>query len=220
MSQIPTTSNGSRSLEEIRNRDQRYFRPAYRYQDKEDDSSVNESVVCQTQDDISISDSLDRETILNVSDTVLNPSQLLITDSNVCPHCKKTFKNERGVKVHIGISHRLIANRLIVNKLTKKTKTTDLPSSQNIETEQRRKNTNDVIDKEDLVQRNIKQELDVQCSEWTKKFEDIQRNNVFNAVDFNLQAQLFVKFLYEANEKLPGPRHPAVKFYRMRKKRI
>lgn len=104
MSHIPTTSDWSRTLEGISNRDQRYFRPTYTYQNKEDDSTFNDSVVSQNVSSLSLSSN---EIITpNDPDTVSKPSKILTNLSNVCPLCDTSFKNKKGVKVHIGIVHR------------------------------------------------------------------------------------------------------------------
>ena len=53
---------------------------------------------------------------------------------------------------------------------------------------------------------------------WSTVFKNLLKENTMNIEDFDEAVGKFLNFLKNINAELPGPQHPAVKFYRMRKK--
>ena len=60
--------------------------------------------------------------------------------------------------------------------------------------------------------------LITECAEWERKFKEILTFvDTFDHDHLERTYSEFAKFLYSANERLSGPLHPAVKYYRLRK---
>src|SRR6202012_474235 len=59
---------------------------------------------------------------------------------------------------------------------------------------------------------------DSECKNWEKIFNVHENEEILNTANFNENIEKFQKFLFKANQRLPGPQHPSVKFYRLRQK--
>ena len=115
-----------------------------------------------------------------------------------CAECGQSFASERGLMTHRS-THAEIAN---VERLS----------------EEHRHDSNDEDDEEE-EERVMDEGLSDECARWLNKFSKIAENlHQFNLETFDAEYNAFADFLFGANQKLPGPLHPAVKMFRMRRK--
>lgn len=118
-----------------------------------------------------------------------------------CSLCSKSFKNPRGVNRHIASAHPAEANQRLVNGILKNNKSQE--------------QSQDICDSAS-TSNNIDDHLQNECKIWLNTLKKVLDNN---GDDFNTQTKEFLKFLHNTNKKMPGPIHPAVKFYRLRKEK-
>ena len=119
----------------------------------------------------------------------------------ICSICKNHFHSDRGLNVHIAKRHPIEMNRKRVLRLTSSTL-----SDEHI------KNDLDVVDS------TIEKAVD----SWYKRFNQLKQSiseTNFSCEKFDKLIKDFLDFLLESNNQLPGPKNPAIRFYRSRKKR-
>ena len=130
-----------------------------------------------------------------------------------CPHCGGYFQNERGINIHISRSHPDIYRSKISDKYnvpeTHQNHSSQLSGDEENNhrtTEQRSQirdnNINDTLTK-------YKTEL----TEWKNKFSEVLDDETFDSA-----VETFTSFLSTSINYLPGPKHPATKYYEARKK--
>ncbi|KAK9506882.1 hypothetical protein O3M35_008733 [Rhynocoris fuscipes] len=116
-----------------------------------------------------------------------------ISDRKTCEICKLTFKNERGLKVHTVKKHPLEANNMKVENILK----------------ERKKSPDN--------NQNVSPSLKTKTQEFTSLFQSLlNKREDLRLEEFEEAVNDFITFLRDANNALPGPQHPAVRFYRMR----
>lgn len=114
-------------------------------------------------------------------------------DNKVCPICGLSFKGDRGLGTHIAKKHPREANNstlrgIIKNAIGPKNGEGELPK--------------------------IKEDIAV----WSATFKNLLAQDSPNIPDFDEAIGKFLIFLKNINAELPGPQHPAVKFYKMKEK--
>lgn len=137
-------------------------------------------------------------------------------ESYKCKHCPRSFASKRGLKTHISRSHPIVANRISVNKIITRNK------CQNEDRETHASTVASSLRHRTSSDQNLEESAKDLASEvefWKQCFSIIENENVLNEEKFDDNINKFLKFLFESNQKLPGPTHPAVKFYRLRKKK-
>lgn len=111
-----------------------------------------------------------------------------------CQLCKQTFKNARGLRTHISRRHPAEADRLTLQGILKKSGKVKDPSQ---------------VENEDLAR---------QTTEWAGKFNTILSEcGELNKDEFDRAVGEFLSFLRKSNDLLPGPKHPAARYYKLRK---
>ena len=134
---------------------------------------------------------------LLITATPLPITDILITPTEprfLCPVCKQGFNSKRGLQTHLR-SHPVQANL------------TRLANQHNA-----------LQSVQQILSPEPRTDLSVQCNEWQRKFQTILNDmQNFSFDHFDQLLTSLSKFLFEANERLPGPQHPATKMYRMRK---
>lgn len=60
--------------------------------------------------------------------------------------------------------------------------------------------------------------LDSECKAWNDVFENHLNAETVDSASFDDDISKFQKFLFKANQRLPVPQHPSVKFYRIRQR--
>ncbi|KAJ6636213.1 hypothetical protein Bhyg_14801, partial [Pseudolycoriella hygida] len=106
-----------------------------------------------------------------------------------CNVCKQTFPTHRGMKTHRN-RHAKEANEETAARINS------------------RKEAIVSSDKNDTSGRisNDASKLESECKKWKDTFQSHLNNEVFNESEFDNDVTKFLKFLFEANAKMPGPR--------------
>lgn len=116
----------------------------------------------------------------------------------ICPECEQSFGTTRGLLTHRS-THAETANTARLN-------------------EEQRIDADDA-DEEEGEDEDIGYDLKAECDRWYSEFAKIAANlQAFDASRFNASFGEFAKFLFTANQELPGPQHPACRFYQMRQR--
>ena len=138
--------------------------------------------------------------------TSVTPSIDSQPNSVICPICNRSFSNQRGLDSHRSC-HAVEANNFRTNRLLNSL----IPSSEST--------APPVANNAPDPTSTTSPPLSAECDIWYHKFND-QLNNItsFSATQFDHNTAQFLKFLFKANERLPGPIHPQVKMYRMRRR--
>ena len=114
-----------------------------------------------------------------------------------CPECNQMFDNERAFVTH-RCTHAELANNARL-------------SDEHKEQPEEEENQED-------SESDSPNEFQEECSRWNDEFSKfVNEPQSFNLENFNATFNRFTTFLFEANQRLPGPLHPAVKMYRLRK---
>ena len=158
------------------------------------DSSVyeNENLNCDVQNNsnIDLEESQNNE-ISQISSTFHN-----------CTECGLSFISSRGLVIHKSKRHAYSSNKEKIHKI--------LSSNSKIH-----------VKLENQTESELSHPVDLQSeiNKWLNVFKDIYNNlGIFNPDIFDNQVDGFLQFLFESNSKLPGPKHPATRYYEMRKK--
>lgn len=114
----------------------------------------------------------------------------------------KTFPTKRGMNIH----------------RSRHAKEANSSTAKGISSRLNKSPTDDSDQKKDENNLN-KAGISSDCKKWGNVFCVHESNENFDERKFDKDIEDFLEFLYVANEKLPGPQHPAVKFYRLRKKK-
>lgn len=61
--------------------------------------------------------------------------------------------------------------------------------------------------------------LQTECNEWKKTFEEFENSEILDELTFDEKVASFQSFIFTANQRLPGPQHPSIKFYRLRQQK-
>ena len=127
-------------------------------------------------------------------------SDAAVQDTSIeCPVCQQRFHNQYSLAGHFP-SHPVEANLARLLPRHQETEVTD---------------ANQVIEPLTENQDQLRQD----CEQWYRAFDEMYHNLLnFNFDEFNRLYSKFASFLFEANQRLPGPVHPAVKWFRYRKK--
>lgn len=137
-------------------------------------------------------DILDEE----VTSTVQNDVNSTV-NSHSCTECGLCFNTSRGLVIHKSKRHAYSSNKNKIQQILK-----------NNTTENKALNCKEPPHSEVLHE----------VHHWQQVFENIYNNKKdFNSDEFDNKVSEFLNFLFEANCKLPGPTHPALRYYRMRK---
>lgn len=128
-------------------------------------------------------------------------------NSSICQSCGRSFGTARGLQIH-GYSHATVANTSSIARMTRSScnKTVVNSSVQKSSNVQQQETHYDSL-------------LQADVDKWKKTFENIKNHSPINTAEFDEAVASFLRFLVDSNERLPGPVHPAVKFYRLRKQR-
>ncbi|KAK9500774.1 hypothetical protein O3M35_001972 [Rhynocoris fuscipes] len=130
------------------------------------------------------SDSLDIPVV--VADT--------LSHATPCKICGLSFKNQKGLRIHIAKKHPAEANRLKLSSILQSDEPSDSPEPPDF----------DIKTEIDRFADNFKAILNVQGE--------------YSADEFDETVSKFLAFLRTANQSLPGPKHPAVRHYLQRRK--
>lgn len=117
-----------------------------------------------------------------------------------CKVCGQSF-SKQGLAVHMN-RHAKEANDHTTSRLRTRLGVTET--------------TEPTTNKKDEAKAN-KAELDSECRVWNDIFENCLNEEALDSASFDEKVSKFQKFLFKANQRLPGPQHPSVKFYRLRK---
>jgi len=124
-----------------------------------------------------------------------------------CPLCGQLCK-QRGVKIHIAKSvnpdHAEFHRQTLVDRYG-----SDVASTSE------RENFNKLPNQSN---NQINQQMQNEAKKYEELFRQLCNDNVCNK-DFQDCIANYINFLKECNTKLPGPKHPAIKFYQARKKK-
>ena len=156
--------------------------------------------------------STDEESITPINTSVSTNTEISSVASEVpCPHCGKFFVNSRGISIHISKYHPDLHRLKLVERQNTSSYTiwnsgesssTCKTSINNIPSKSHPVSVNDPLS-------NYKQQL----LHWKTKFDcDL------TDIEFDTLTNNFLQFLSEAIDYLPGPKHPARKYYALRKK--
>lgn len=118
-----------------------------------------------------------------------------------CNVCKKHFPTKKGMNIHRS-RHAKEANTTTTEKIISKLNPISKDESNNKESNEKLNAT-----------------IEADCKQWQNTFHMHENNDKLNEESFEKDIDLFLEFLFKVNEHLPGPQHPAVKFYRLRKKK-
>jgi hypothetical protein len=118
-----------------------------------------------------------------------------------CPVCGIEFKDGNSLKSHIP-SHPVEANRARIRKFTEADENENVTAAED-------------------PTASIDPTLSAECHAWESRFSAVL--NECHTPDFNLDSfdklvAEFLSFLHQANSKLPGPKHPAVKMFQIRRR--
>lgn len=128
----------------------------------------------------------------------LQPAAPSTSSTVICPVCNQCFSNNRALSSHMP-SHPVQANNARLENLQSRiTRSVSDPSSQDNE---------------------VNISLSTECDRWLSIFNNIDTGPNFNYNFFDQKVSEFLAFLSTANQRIPGPIHPAVKMYRQRKQR-
>lgn len=141
----------------------------------------------------------------------LNPSEV----SNKCYLCTQQFKNQHGVTIHIRKAHPEEYRKSIVEKACK---STSKAKKENIKRQNVCQLTNQNTDDNTNDKRNPRfvDSIDKQIKVWKTKFESTEYTNEGS---FSSDISEFSNFIAKFPEMLPGPKHPARRYYEARKRK-
>src|SRR5699024_5933608 len=112
--------------------------------------------------------------------------------------CDEVFASQRAIGTH-SRSHPVQSNIARLERV--------LPQDRDEDSE----------DSEDSEDDQVDQELQEEVRQWQQDFFNIfSRNGDFNQQRFDETISRFIKWLYEANARLPIPQYPAVRMYHLR----
>lgn len=118
-----------------------------------------------------------------------------------CSICLRHFDTQNGLRTHMA-SHPVASNRIRAAR--------NLPTETEEPPDQPNEREADQSD----------EPLATQCERWQREFEHMSNNTEELDLDlFDLRVGEYLKFIFEATPKLPGPKHPAIKYYKKRRKR-
>ena len=122
------------------------------------------------------------------------------TNQIACLYCGKFLLNSKGLKIHISRSHPLQYRANLVNK-------------QNQQNKQNSRLETSVDDNQVSSQTELTEYTNHFC-QWMQKILDKLETPEFDTI-----VEEFLSFLASAIDVLPGPRHPARRYYHLRKKK-
>lgn len=125
-----------------------------------------------------------------------------VQESKVCKHCGKIFTNVRGLRIHIAKAHHDIRRKDISNKYSSRNEIDDAAILASKEIYDPQKDSE-----------SFNKEITTKIQEWVRKFSSECDDD-----RFCLQVTEFLQFLANIIHELPGPKHPARRYYEMRKK--
>lgn len=144
-------------------------------------------------------------------DPIVHDSQIgKESQSYHCDVCKMSFPTHRGLTVHRN-RHVKEANASTADRIN----ATIAPSSERT----LRSSTNNGKVNQETEATNPASTLESECKKWQATFSTHENSESFDEQVFDKHVTDFLEFLFEANSKMPGPKHPAVKFYRLRQKK-
>ncbi len=126
-----------------------------------------------------------------------------------CDVCKMSFPTQRGMNIHRN-RHAKESNASTANRIN-----ATLASS--TERGQRPRLENDKNSKS--TEHAVSSTLETECRQWQETFSIHHGSAPLDEQLFDKDVSEFLDFLFKANEKMPGPKHPAIKFYRLRQKK-
>ena len=119
-----------------------------------------------------------------------------------CPYCNLLFKNQAGVNIHIGSRHKEVQPNSIVQRHTSQGQ-----GNGNLD-ETNHDEPNDAIDSQINFSSSI--------NEFLEQFEKMLSQKPQQS-EFDEAVESFAEFLRGVIDIIPGPKHPATKFYKLRK---
>ena len=143
-------------------------------------------------------------------DRTTNENNSIQQNQEKCQYCGGFFQNKRGVNIHISRAHRDIHR----NKISEKYKTTKYHSNpSDHDTNNHCTSSSTCLSSQNDEINNLFQKYKEELSEWTKKF-----SKQLDDSEFDSHVENFSVFLSNSIKYLPGPKHPASKYYEARKK--
>lgn len=114
-----------------------------------------------------------------------------------CPHCDKMCKGDRGTKIHISKAHPAIHIQRVAD------------SYQGPRNEDE---TNTFTSQDTSALREVRQSLQT----YDVELEGLLTAETISQSKCDVVVENIIKILVDAKEKLPGPKHPATKYYEAR----
>ena len=147
----------------------------------------------------------EKETTIVSDYSLSNSSEIRNVAQIPCVHCGKYFSSSRGVAIHISRSHPNIHREHLVNKQPK--------SSHILWSDDQPANISEPESQSHPILGPLSTYKE-QLKNWKEKFSIDSSEEIFND-----QIKEFMIFLSEAIDYLPGPKHPARKYYEARKQK-
>ena len=123
-----------------------------------------------------------------------------------CPHCGKFYTSSRGIAIHISKSHPEIHREKLVQRQKHN-------SSYSIWNTNKITGNSSLDTTENITSiKNPLSDYKTQLNIWKDKFNTEVSDTIFDSL-----ISEFLKFLSEAIDLLPGPKHPAHKYYELSK---
>lgn len=123
------------------------------------------------------------------------------TNSVKCNDCGQHFNGPNGLRIHVSKAHPSIQRDIIANKYQ-----TDEPD-----------NSDNSTHKASIQKNKHIHEINNELESYRLALENLMASGECRQLDLDNIIDSLIKTLSKATEKLPGPKHPAVKFYRARK---
>lgn len=128
---------------------------------------------------------------------------------NKCVHCGKIFNNSKGLRIHIAKVHHDVKRKEIIAKYKDNyVKQRENPLTPN------QVDNSDPPTEQQKSKKYQDEKLTNKINEWLNKFSSDMDDETFC-----LQVSEFMIFLADIVHQLPGPKHPARKYYELRKKK-
>lgn len=140
--------------------------------------------------------------------TITEITEVLQRQSWTCDVCNQSFDSSRGLATHRN-RHVTQANGKTAKELNGRLVG---------------KSNRDIQSEEHTETKSNAPSLQTECHEWKKtfegfEFEGFENSETLEESSFDEKVESFQNFIFKANQRLPGPQHPSIKFYRLRKQK-
>lgn len=134
-------------------------------------------------------------------------------ETNLCKYCGKLFQTKRGINIHISRAHPSQYRDKIVNHHTvSKRKDSNFTLISNDNTQDDNRSAESTHDDTNKKSNSSTTKFNKKLSSWKNIF-----SSDLDDTTFDIKVDEFISFLASAVKLLPGPKHPAQKYYELRK---